>query len=166
MRALVSLLAMGLLAGPAPAAAALAIPQSALGEPGGLRIYSPGQFGLEAVTPSRIDASRREMNRSRNGETTLVPGPAAVNLEAASVVARAGLVCTVVEAAVVGRTRAGGDLFEVDCAEGGGVILADGDPVQVVDCLDLAPDTGQAPGRRQRVVTACRLDGNQGLARN
>lgn len=136
--------------------AALALPQSAR-EPEGLRIYSPAQFGVTAETPSRIAGSREEMNRGRN--TAIEPS---VREQAADAVARAGLVCAVAEAAVIGRTRDGGPLIEIDCAEGGGVIIADSDPLQVTDCLDLAPDTGQA-GRRQRVVTACQLPGNVGL---
>lgn len=137
--------------------AALALPQSAR-EPEGLRIYSPAQFGVTAETPSRIAGSREEMNRGRN--TAIGPS---VQEQAADAVARAGLVCAVAEAVVIGRTRDGGPLIEIDCAEGGGVIIADSDPLQVTDCLDLAPDTGQA-GRRQRVVTACQLPGNVGLA--
>ena len=139
------------------AGSAMALPQSA-GEPGGLRIYSPAQFGVVAETPSRIAGSREEMNRGRN---TAV-GPS-VQEQAADAVARAGLVCAVAEAAIIGRTRGGGPLIEIDCVEGGGVIIADSDPLQVTDCLDLAPDTGQA-GRRQRIVVACTLPGNLGLA--
>jgi len=137
--------------------AALALPQSAQ-EPEGLRIYTPGQFGVTAETPSRMAGSRAEMNRGRNEPITV---PAAD--QAARLVARAGLICTVAEAAVVGRSRDGGSLVEIDCVEGGGVIIADAEPLQVVDCLDLAPDTGQA-GRRQRIISACRLPGNAGLA--
>lgn len=152
MRALTALILAGL-AGPAMAMA----PQEVDG-PEGLRIYSPSQFGVTAETPSRIADSRAEMNRGRNPS-----GGVDVEARAASAVARAGLVCDVAEAAVVGRTRGGGPLIEIDCVEGGGVIIADSDPIQVVDCLDLAPDTGQA-GRRQRVVTTCRLPGNADLA--
>jgi hypothetical protein len=137
--------------------AALALPQSAQ-EPEGLRIYSPVQFGVTAETPSRMAGSRAEMNRGRNAPIT-VP----VREQAAEAVARAGLICSVAEAAVVGRARDGGPLIEIDCVEGGGVIIADSDPLQVVDCLDLAPDSGQA-GRRQRIITACVLPGNAGLA--
>lgn len=139
------------LAGPA-----LALPQSAR-EPEGLRIYTPGQFGVAAGTPSRINSSREEMNRGRNAPV----GPS-VEDQAADAVSRAGLVCAIAKAAVIGRTRDGGPLIEIDCVEGGGVIIADTDPLQVTDCLDLAPDAGQA-GRRQRIVTACRLPGNVGL---
>lgn len=151
MRRLTVLFLAGI-AGPA-----LALPQSAR-EPEGLRIYSPTQFGVVAETPSRLAGSREEMNRGRN-----IPMGASVQDQAADAVARAGLVCVVAEAAVIGRTRDGGPLIEIDCVEGGGVIIADSDPLQVTDCLDLAPDTGQA-GRRQRIVTACRLPGNAGLA--
>lgn len=151
MRSVVGLV-LAALAGPA-----LAMPQESHG-PEGLRIYSPGQLGLTAGTPSRMAASREEMNRGRNA-----PASASVEDQAADAVARAGLVCAVAEAALVGRTRDGGALIEIDCVEGGGVIIADSDPIQVTDCLDLAPDTGQA-GRRQRVVSACRLPGNLGLA--
>lgn len=151
MRALYLVLMAGL------ATPVLALPLPRGQEPEGLRIYTPGQFGVTAETPSRIAASREEMNRGRNAPAD---GPAAP--QATALVARAGLVCTVAEAAVIGRTRDGGALVEIDCVEGGGVIIADGDPVQVTDCLDLAADAGQA-GPRQRVVTACRLPGNAGL---
>jgi hypothetical protein len=149
---LLAVLILAALAGPA-----MALPQSAR-EPEGLRIYSPTQFGVTAETPSRIAGSREEMNRGRN--TAIGPS---VQEQAADAVARAGLVCAVAEAAVIGRTRDGGPLIEIDCVEGGGVIIADSDPLQITDCLDLAPDTGQA-GRRQRIVTACTLPGNLGLA--
>jgi hypothetical protein len=105
-----------------------------------------------------MPGSREEMNRGRN--SAIAPS---VQEQAADAVVRAGLVCAVAEAAVIGRTRDGGPLIEIDCVEGGGVIIADTDPLQVVDCLDLAPDTGQA-GRRQRIVSACTLPGNAGLA--
>ena len=147
-----SVLFLAVLAGPA-----LALPQSAR-EPEGLRIYSPTQFGVVAETPSRLSGSREEMNRGRN---TAIG--ASAQDQAADAVARAGLVCAVAAAAIIGRTRDGGPLIEIDCVEGGGVIIADSDPLQVTDCLDLAPDTGQA-GRRQRIVAACRLPGNAGLA--
>lgn len=151
MRRLAVLILAGL-AGPV-----MALPQS-VREPEGLRIYSPGQFGEVAETPSRIAGSREEMNRGRNTAIGL-----SVQEQAADAVARAGLACAVAEAAIIGRTRNGGPLIEIDCVEGGGVIIADSDPLQVTDCLDLAPDTGQA-GRRQRIVSACRLPGNAELA--
>ena len=141
------------LAGPA-----LALPPQSTQEPEGVRIYTPGQFGVTAGTPSRIAGSREEMNRGRNAPADPPAAPRAADL-----VARAGLVCTVAEAAVVGRARDGGALVEIDCIEGGGVIIADSDPIQVTDCLDLAPDDGQA-GRRQRVISGCVLPGNASLA--
>ena len=155
---LFTVLMLSILAGPA-----LAAPQSAPREPEGIRIYSPGQFGVTAETPSRMAASREAMNWGRNEPEAPDRNTAAVREQADAAVARAGLVCTVVEAAVVGRARDGGPLIEIDCVEGGGVIIVDSDPLQVVDCLDLAPDTGQAR-RRQRVISACSLPGNAGLA--
>ena len=145
-----------ILAGLAGPALAL-VPQSAQ-EPEGLRIYTPGQFGVTAGTPSRIAGSREEMNRGRN-----TPDGLSAESRATDAVARAGLVCAVAEAALIGRTRSGGALIEVDCVEGGGVIIADSDPLEVTDCLDLAPDTGQV-GRGRRVVTTCHLPGNADLA--
>ncbi|NJC41214.1 hypothetical protein GGQ87_001472 [Brevundimonas alba] len=144
------------------AAAGPAWSQTAPRAPEGVRIYTPGQFGVTAETPSRMAASREAMNHGRNGSAS-PDSNAAAREQAAAAVGRAGLLCTVAEAAVIGRTRDGGPLLEIDCVEGGGVIIADTDPMQVVDCLDLAPDEGQA-GRRQRVVSACRLPGNAGLA--
>ncbi len=157
MRALLAVL-LAAVAGPV-----LALPQSAPREPEGIRIYSPGQYGVTAETPSRMAGSREAMNWARNEAEATGPSTAAVRERAAAAVSRAGLLCTVVEAAVIGRTRDGGPLIEIDCVEGGGVIIADSDPLVVTDCLDLAPDTGQAR-RRQRVVTTCRLPGNAGLA--
>ena len=83
--------------------------------------------------------SREEMNRSRNA--AIAPS---VQQQAVDAVVRAGLVCAVAQAAVIGCTRDGGPLIEIDC-------------------LDLAPDTGQA-GRRHRIISACTLPGNAGLA--
>jgi hypothetical protein len=155
---LFTVLILSILAGPA-----LAAPQSAQREPEGIRIYSPGQFGVTAETPSRMAASRAAMNEGRNEPEAPRRNTAAVREQADAAVARAGLICTVVEAAVIGRARDGGPLIEIDCVEGGGVIIVDSDPLQVVDCLDLAPDTGQSR-RRQRVISACSLPGNAGLA--
>ena len=152
-------LALVLAAGAGPVLAQTATP---LRQPEGIRIYSPGQFGVTAETPSRIESSREQMNRGRNARMP-PPATADARAQAETAVARAGLICTVVEAAVVGRTRDGGPLLEIDCAQGGGVIIADSDPLQIVDCLDLAPDQGRA-GRRQRVISACQLPGNAGLA--
>jgi hypothetical protein len=153
MRLLITLAVLGLTTAPAGPLAAQ--------DRDGMRIYTPGQFNAVAITPSRLERSREEMNRDRNPASSS-PSPAAVRERARTVVARAGLVCTVVDAGIVGRARQGEPLIEIDCAEGGGVIAVDSDPIQITNCLDLAPDTGQA-GQRQRVVTSCQLPGNAGL---
>ena len=163
-----AILALTLTAGLSAAGAAAAQDGAGQGAPErpneGMVIYGPGQIGAEAETPSRIDSSRREMNRGRNGDVDPAPGGSAVRARAAAAVRRASLVCTVLEAAVVGRARGGEPLIEVDCAEGGGLIVADTDPVEVTDCLDLAPDAGP-PVRGRRVIAACRLPGNVAAVR-
>lgn len=153
------MLATGLSA--AGAAAAQSAPEH---QGDGMIIYGPGALGVEAETPSRIDGSRRELNRDRNADLDPVPGGPAVRARAAAAVQRGGLACTVLEAAVIGRAQGGEPLMEVDCAEGDGLIVADSDPIQATPCRDLAPDAGP-PVRGRRVVAACRLAGNVAAAR-
>lgn len=137
-----------------------------IGDPGDSTIHAPGDIGAVAMTPSRLERSRIEMNRGRPplGASASLGRSAALG-RAASLVARAGLVCEVIDAAVVGRSRTGEAVIEIDCARGGGVIAVEGDPVQVTDCLDLAPDTGQG-GRGRRVIAGCVLPGNTGLSQS
>lgn len=152
MRALTSLaLAAAMAAGPALA-------RTAQEAGGGLN--SPGELGVVATSPSRMDRSRMEMNRDRTQPWTVRSTPAETRARAEQALARGGFVCTIVEAVVVGRVRQGQPLIEVDCAQGGGMIVADVDPILAVDCLDLAPDQGQAGGRNRRVVSGCVLPAN------
>lgn len=147
-----ALLAVLLLAAPAAA-------QDAGVSTGGGEIRDASAYGRDAVTPTRIVSSRIEMNRGRNGGGVQSLSTADVRHQAETAVGRAGFACTVLEAVPVGRTRSGRPLIEVDCAEGGGMVVADDEPVTAVDCLDLAPDTGQG-GRRRRVVAQCTLPAN------
>lgn len=126
---------------------------------GGGEIRDASAFGRDAVTPTRIVSSRIEMNRGRNTGAAQSLSTADVRHQAVTALDRAGFVCAVQEAVPVGRTRSGRPLIEVDCAEGGGMIVADDEPVTAVDCLDLAPDSGQG-GRRRRVVSQCVLPAN------
>ncbi|WP_420479164.1 hypothetical protein [Brevundimonas sp. FT23028] len=123
------------------------------------QIRDPSAFGLDAVTPTRLASSRIEMNRGRNTRLPPSISTAAGHRQALNALQRIGAVCTLVETRVVGRTRSGRPLIEVDCQEGGGMIVADDDPVIAVDCLDLAPDAGQG-GERRRVVSQCVLPAN------
>ncbi len=151
---------MGLVFAAGLATAGAAAAQSAPEHHGdGVVIYGPGALGVEAGTPSRIDSSRLEMNRDRNRDLDVVSGGPALRARADAALHRGGLVCTVLEAAVIGRARGGEPLMEVDCAEGDGLIIADTDPVRATSCRDLAPPAGP-PVRGRRVVTACRLAGN------
>lgn len=138
----------------APAAA-----QDAGVSTGGGEIRDASAFGRDAVTPTRIVSSRIEMNRGRNAGGAQSLSTADVRNQAETAVSRAGFACTVLEAVPIGRTRSGRPLIEIDCAEGGGMVVADDEPVTAVDCLDLAPDTGQG-GRRRRVVAECSLPAN------
>lgn len=99
------------------------------------------------------------MNRGRNAAAQPSLSTADVRHQAESAVSRVGAVCTILDAVPVGRSRSGRPLIEVDCAEGGGMIVADDDTATAVDCLDLAPDTGQSD-RRRRVVSQCVLPAN------
>ena len=123
--------------------------------------FNPGRFGLDATTPSRIDASRREMNRGRRGgdrgfRQDMMRGE--VLDYAARVVRRAGFICTVLDAQVVARSNAHAPIVEVDCQEGGGMILADTSPIQATDCLDV-PEEGIEIGYHHGTAV-CSLPGN------
>ena len=157
MRRLALAIALGLgLASVATAAAAVQDPGVSTGS-GELR--NPSAWGRDATTPSRIAASRVEMNRGRNLAAPASPPEAELRVQATSALGRAGYFCTPIEVVAVGHARSGRPLIEVDCVEGGGMIVADDDPPLAVDCLDVAPATS-APGRGRRVVEGCRLPAN------
>ena len=122
---------------------------------------NPGRIGVDATTPSRIDASRREMNRGRRGgdrgfRQDMMRGE--VLDYANRVVRRAGFICTVLDAQVVARSNAQAPIVEVDCQEGGGMILADTRPIQATDCLDV-PEEGIEIGYHHGTAV-CSLPGN------
>jgi hypothetical protein len=137
-------------------AAPVAVAQDARGRPD---LTNPGQLGVTATTPSRMDRSRREMNRGRNPTWRLNMTPAQLLTYAENTVAGAGFECRVTDVVLVGQTIEGAPLVEVDCARGGGLVIADTDPVMAADCLDLGPDTGLTMSAGAR-LDACRLPGN------
>lgn len=120
---------------------------------------NPGQFGVLATTPSRMEGSRREMNRGRERVWRANMTPAQTRRYAQDALTRGGFQCDVAEAVVVAQTRDGAPLVEVDCVEGGGLIIADANPMIATDCLDLGPDAGieAVDGGR---IEACRLPAN------
>lgn len=137
---------------PAPAAVA----QDARDEQG-LWNY-PGITGLLPTTPSRMRGSKREMNRGREAVWNSHMTPSQVQTYAEQAVERAGFRCKVADSAFVARQSDGTPIVEVHCEGTGGLIIANSDPIQATDCLDL-PLAGMPVGSGDR-IDACRLPGN------
>lgn len=74
------------------------------------------------------------------------------------VIRRAGFACEVLDAAVVARSNAFAPFVEVNCGEGGGLIVADTSPLQWVDCLDIPPEGFEVT--HNNTLGRCRLPGN------
>ena len=120
-----------------------------------------GALGLDATTPSRIASSRREMNRGRRGGDRGFRedmNRSETFQYAERVIRRAGFVCEVLDAAVVARSNAFAPFVEVNCNEGGGLVVADTSPLQWVDCLDI-PAEGYEVTHNNR-LGRCQLPGN------
>jgi len=120
---------------------------------------NPGQFGVTATTPSRMDRSRREMNRGREQIWDPNMSASQTRTYAERALRRGGFDCEVADAVLVAQTRDGTPRVEVDCAEGGGLVIADTEPMMATDCLDLAPGVGMETNGTGR-VEACRLPAN------
>ena len=95
-----------------------------------------------ATTPSRMERSRREMNRGRETVWERNMTPAQIRRSAVGALERAGYQCTVEDTDLVAQLRDGAPVIEVACAEDGGLIIADTNPVQATDCLDFVPGEG------------------------
>jgi hypothetical protein len=120
-----------------------------------------GALGLDATTPSRIASSRREMNRGRRGGDRGFRDDMnrSETLQYAErVIRRAGFVCEVLDAAVVARSNAFAPFVEVNCSEGGGLVVSDTSPLQWVDCLDIPAEGYEVT--HNNVLGRCRLPGN------
>ena len=120
---------------------------------------APGQFGVAATTPSRMDRSRREMNRGREQVWQENMTPAQTRTYAERALRRSGFACQVADAVVVAQARDGTPLVEIDCIEGGGLIIADTQPMMATDCLDLGPGAGLETVDAGP-IEACRLPAN------
>lgn len=156
MRIALPIAIIGVVFAAAPAVAQDPIP---IGPTGDSRIYSPGQLGINATTPSRIGASRREMNRGRAAAWRANMTPTMARNYAEQAIARAGFRCEVGESVVLGQTRDGAPLVEVDCLNGGGLVIADSNPIVASDCLDLSPNEAVV-GRASIRIESCRLPAN------
>lgn len=118
---------------------------------------NPADIGLLATTPSRIDSSRREMNRGRNTPFQVGMSPRRARLHARDLVERAELRCEVADAKVVAFTSEHIPVVEVDCGYGG-MVIVDSLPIQATDCLDLTP--ASADPAEDRFFLTCELPGN------
>lgn len=165
-RVLISLAGAGILALAAtPAAAQLSPPAGGLvrGEGDSVRysgretIWSPNDVGIFATTPSRIESSRREMNRDRTTPYELRMTRRQIRAHAEDLLDRAEIYCDIADAEIVARTTENIPAIEVDCAQGGGLVIVDTLPIQATDCLDFEPVEGD---RRDVGLQACRLPGN------
>lgn len=119
---------------------------------------NPSDIGITASTASRIPSSRREMNRGRSTPFAVGMSPRQTRRFASDLVGRAQIACDVREAMIVARTPENVSVLEVDCAQGGGLMIVDTVPIQATDCLDLPvvetrPTAGRAP-------MGCQLPGN------
>ena len=108
---------------------------------------------VEIGVKVEIGGSRREMNRGRTAPFDVQMSPRAARLYARRLLEHANVVCDVEDAMVVARTRDNTPVVEINCADGGGFLIVDTDPVQATDCLDLDAAQG-AP------LAACRLPAN------
>lgn len=126
---------------------------------------SPGGIALGATTPTRIESSRREMNRGflggDRGFRRDMTRPETLEY-AERVIRRAGFVCEVLDAAVVARSNAFAPFVEVNCGEGGGLVVADTSPLQWIDCLDIPAEGFEVT--HNNVLGRCRLPGNVAAA--
>lgn len=132
---------------------------------GGVNIYSPGQLGIAATTPSRMESTRREANRGRvnpRSVADLPDDPAVILEEAQGAMQRAQVPCRVTEASVVGRARENMPIFETVCAEGTGYIVINEAYAQAVDCALLADGVGDRRADYEMItISECALPGNQ-----
>jgi hypothetical protein len=112
-------------------------------------------MGILATTPSRIASSRREMNRGRPTTWASRPTPSQLHTFAERSLRRGGFQCTIAEVALVGEFTDNTLIVEVACQENGGLVIADSDPVQFSDCLDLVNTTG--------AIGPCRIPKNVAL---
>jgi hypothetical protein len=119
-------------------------------------LKAPSDLGMLAVTPSRLSGVRREANRGRAVPFEVRMSPREARRYADDLLERAEIRCDVAEAELVAYTGDRLPVMEVDCVEGGGIVVIDSLPIQATDCLDLRP-------REEGVVNvldACRLPGN------
>lgn len=148
--------ALALLATPAAAQLASGLTSAGPGTNRTEVLGNPSDIGIVATTPSRIGSSRREMNRGRATAFEVTMSPRQTRRHARDLLGRADIHCDVADAAIVAYTDDYIPLVEVDCVEGGGLVIADTLPIQAMDCLDIPPAEDDETG----FILACTLPGN------
>jgi hypothetical protein len=128
-------------------------------------IYGPGQLGTAASTATRLDRTRREMNRGRPDNTVLDPfptDPAVIIDRAQTALNRARTGCQVVNAAVMGLSIDNAVVYEAACAAGPGYLVVASIRPEAVECGALAEGTDHSDRDVDaNVVSRCMLPGNQ-----
>lgn len=128
-------------------------------------IYGPGQLGTVASTATRLDRTRREMNRGRPDNAIRDPlptDPAVILGNAQAALNRARTGCQVVDAEVIGLSIDDDVVYEAACGSGPGyLVIASLRPV-AVECGALAEGAGHSDRDVDAdVVNRCLLPGNQ-----
>ncbi len=119
-------------------------------------MYGLANGGLRATTPTRIRSSYEEMNRGRVAVWERRLTPTQRQSYAEDVIRRGGFDCPVQEVAQVAQLVDGTPIVEVACYGGGGMIVANTNPLQATDCMDLTAETDLSGGR----LSECRIPAN------
>lgn len=127
-------------------------------------VYGPGHLGSTAGVPSRMNRSRREMNRGRPDTAImddLPEEPAEIRDHAQTALNRAQKRCRVVDAVVLGRDPDNAPVFEAACEQGPGYLVVAGTPPRAVECAEAAQGTGHRDRDTDAdVINECQLPGN------
>lgn len=142
---------------PASAQTGTALSSQVLSEdPEAGSMFSLANSGLRATTPTRIRSSYEEMNRGRVAVWGRRLTPMQRQSYAEAAIQRGGFDCPVQEVAQVAQLSDGTPIVEVACYGGGGMIIADTNPLQATDCMDLTSENDLSGGR----LSECRIPAN------
>lgn len=120
-------------------------------------LTNPHDAAVMATTPTRIRSSRREMNRGRRSPTEVHMSARQARQHARDLIQRAEIQCDVAEAMLIAVTEGNIPVVEVDCANSGGLVIADTQPIQATDCLDFGMSD---PFANDEPFLTCQLPGN------
>lgn len=98
-----------------------------------------------ATSPSRLERSRREMNRGRESIWAANPTPTQIRNSTQRALRNGGIQCTIADLGMVAQLVDGTPMVEVACEEDAGLVIANSLPIRVADCYDLARGEGPLP---------------------